>query len=72
MPRQLDFEVGQTTLCVSRTKSANAFDDETVVLDWCLESLVAVPSHATSCIRYQWNAYVQDPFVLTSGVRSSS
>jgi len=64
MSRQLDFEVGQTTLCVSRTKSANAFDNETVVLDWCLESLLAIPSHATRCTEYQWNVYVQDHLCL--------
>jgi hypothetical protein len=51
---------------VSRTKSANAFDDETIVLDWCLESLVAVPSHATSCIRYQCNGMYTSKILLCS------
>lgn len=41
------------------TKHANAIDDETVCLDWRLESLHTVPGHATTCIKPQYNGSVK-------------
>jgi hypothetical protein len=72
MSRQLDFEVGQPTFRMSPTKSANSIDKEAVVLDSSLESLFATPGHAARRTKHQWNGYVKDHIVLTSGLQFSS
>ena len=43
MTAESDFEVCQATLGVSRTERAHAIDDEAVLLDRRLETLLSIP-----------------------------
>ena len=46
MAAESDFEVGQAALGVSGAERAHAIDDEAVLLDWRLETLLSIPCDA--------------------------
>lgn len=45
MPREFDFEVGQTTFSVGCAEGSYTVDEEAIVFDRRLETLLAIPCH---------------------------